>query len=230
MLVESGEPYRTALQSRFNNHTEAALALEASVSRGQAASADGFARSLLAAWKASKCSQKQLYWIHRLAMEHGEKPVEQVRKLPFFNVCALFSTALAHLRYPRLRLGGSFLVKVGRRGEVLVLSRGFVIGTVVNSELHVKSIASDEEVEALKRLETAPLEFARAYGQRTGSCMFCGHSLTTAESVGNSYGPICAEQWGLPWETTEAARRERGVRELIRLKENLDAASDRLVR
>jgi hypothetical protein len=44
-----------------------------------------------------------------------------------------------------------------------------------------------------------PLKVALGYGKLTGSCCFCGLDLSTEESVGAGYGPICAANWGLPW-------------------------------
>lgn len=36
------------------------------------------------------------------------------------------------------------------------------------------------------------LEYAAAYGRRTGRCMVCGRTLTKKESVDAGIGPICA--------------------------------------
>ena len=44
---------------------------------------------------------------------------------------------------------------------------------------------------------------AKAHGAQHGQCCFCNAPLSTDESVSNGYGPICADNWGLPWTVTE---------------------------
>ena len=36
-------------------------------------------------------------------------------------------------------------------------------------------------------------------GKKYGFCMYCGHLLTTDESLTAGYGPVCASSYGLPW-------------------------------
>jgi len=51
----------------------------------------------------------------------------------------------------------------------------------------------------LAMLAAEPAAYAKVQGQRTGFCMFCGRPLTNLESVAHGYGPICAENFNLPW-------------------------------
>jgi hypothetical protein len=44
-----------------------------------------------------------------------------------------------------------------------------------------------------------PIGKAKVSGIEFRNCCFCGIELTTKESVAAGYGPICAENWGLPW-------------------------------
>lgn len=44
---------------------------------------------------------------------------------------------------------------------------------------------------------------AKAHGSQHGQCCFCNAPLSTDESVSNGYGPICADNWGLPWIVRE---------------------------
>ena len=229
MRVESGEPFRTPIESKFDNHTAAAVQLEEMIAKGTLGNSDGFARSLIAAWKASKMSSKQIYWMHRLANDTPSKPADPpVEAIEFFNVATLFSTALKHLRFPRLRLGGSFIVKMSREREVGAFDNGVRIGTLKNGKLELTRAAQPHHKDKLVQLEKDPLGYARGYGLRTGSCMFCGLTLTAAESVGNSYGPICAENWDLPWADTDAARREKETRKLLALHEELTSQSEHI--
>jgi hypothetical protein len=51
----------------------------------------------------------------------------------------------------------------------------------------------------LVHLSADPAAVAAAYGQLTGSCCFCGLTLTDPRSKHVGYGPICAGNRGLPW-------------------------------
>lgn len=66
-------------------------------------------------------------------------------------------------------------------------------------------------------LENDPADVARLHGQRTGRCCFCRKPLITNESVTMGYGPVCADNWGLPWgmrATAEEIAAEK--REMLR--------------
>jgi hypothetical protein len=39
-----------------------------------------------------------------------------------------------------------------------------------------------------------------ATGRQTNNCCFCSTGLTNHISVAVGYGPICADNWGLPWD------------------------------
>lgn len=54
-------------------------------------------------------------------------------------------------------------------------------------------------LEALKEFNADPQSVARAYGRATSHCCFCGLGLTDGRSVAMGYGPVCAENYGLPW-------------------------------
>lgn len=54
-------------------------------------------------------------------------------------------------------------------------------------------------VAALHGLAKDPAGYAKVYGQRFGNCCFCGLDLRDGRSVAVGYGPICAENYGLPW-------------------------------
>ena len=52
---------------------------------------------------------------------------------------------------------------------------------------------------ALAAFAANPAGQAAAHGHKTGSCCFCGLTLTDQRSVTVGYGPICADRWNLPW-------------------------------
>ena len=44
-----------------------------------------------------------------------------------------------------------------------------------------------------------PLQAAKAHAALTGECSFCGAELSDERSKSVGYGPVCAENYGLPW-------------------------------
>lgn len=46
---------------------------------------------------------------------------------------------------------------------------------------------------------TPTAEEAKAFGDSTHHCVFCHKGLTTKESKAVGYGPVCADNYGLPW-------------------------------
>lgn len=59
-----------------------------------------------------------------------------------------------------------------------------------------------EVTDALNEFSKDPVQAAKAYGQETNNCCFCGKLLTDdreGRSVEVGYGPICASHFGLPW-------------------------------
>jgi hypothetical protein len=65
---------------------------------------------------------------------------------------------------------------------------------------------------SLAGILSAPLNHAVAQGHATGSCCFCSRQLTDARSVAHGYGPICAENYGLPWDAERTAARTENLR------------------
>lgn len=51
----------------------------------------------------------------------------------------------------------------------------------------------------LETLHKEPLESFKFIGQRYSYCCFCGTEITSKNSLAVGYGPICAENYGLPW-------------------------------
>ena len=70
--------------------------------------------------------------------------------------------------------------------------------------------------ELLEQFAIAPMAFAAIQGKRQNFCCFCRAELTNPGSIHWGYGPICAENFGLPWTNAEPtdARDERVDNEL----------------
>lgn len=69
------------------------------------------------------------------------------------------------------------------------------------------------ERDATTKAQAALVEFSRdpvgkskLYGKLTNSCCYCGKELNDPRSVMAGYGPICADNWGLPIPTMAEAK------------------------
>ena len=207
-----------SIDSRFASHLEAFNVLQSLVASGKVTG--GFPTSLVAAFQSSRCSQEQINWIPVLVFDAEQSQVEAATavKIDFSQVNLILATALSKgLLSPRLRFHG--IAVTVRRGVTTVTRDRRPLGTVLNHELVLVNNITPEDRAELEKLAADPISYASLFGQRTGSCMFCGLMLTTAESVGSGYGPICAEKWGLPWENSMGAQREKLVRLHQQLKE-----------
>lgn len=203
------------VDSPFETHEDAAAALRAS-------HPNDFGLAILNAFERGRASPDQIAWIHILATPKEEEPKGVA--IPFDNVNLLFATALSKgLKAPRLRLDG-IVLRIAKEGHVIIVrtkQERKLLGRVTNNVACLTRWVREDEIEQLRKLNDDPLVAARVYGQRTGSCMFCGLLLTTAESVGSGYGPVCAENWSLPWHDSEGAKRERLIRQFLRTQEQL---------
>lgn len=59
--------------------------------------------------------------------------------------------------------------------------------------------AKEEVVKFMTALGNDPVGVVKKYGKLSGKCVFCSSPLSDPKSLKNSYGPICAEHFGLPW-------------------------------
>jgi uncharacterized protein DUF6011 len=160
-------------------------------------------------------SDKQWYWVGKLAERAGAaKPAPEAVKVAgtFAGVLALFATASAHLKRPRIalmlsdgtdvrlslagaassnpgyvyvRVGGEYAGKVSPAGDF----QPFKLAPNVLAALR----------DLLGELAADPAGVASAYGKLTGACCFCSIALTDERSTSVGYGPICAGHYGLPW-------------------------------
>lgn len=55
------------------------------------------------------------------------------------------------------------------------------------------------EAGAMRGVRHLTADEAAAYGRATDHCVFCGHGLEDERSTTVGYGPVCADNYGLPW-------------------------------
>lgn len=162
-------------------------------------------------------SPLQMSWAHKLVLDAKRRAPDSgeidmdLRAL----VGMLRQAAGAQKRFPRivLRRDGAPAITVsllgdGTRHPGAVLVRS---GTTTHALVHrdgmrvLPRFAFEEVREVLLALARDPSRVLAQHGIATGVCCYCGRPLSTAESRSVGYGPICAEQFGLPWGDTSVA-------------------------
>ncbi len=168
-------------------------------------------------------SHKQLAWLHVLANEEMERRAVPVHVAPpapqhvggLGKVRELLALAATKLKFPKIRLAtsakqGYILYLAGSKsgshaGDVAIKERDrYTLGWVTAAGVFIAHPQANlarhpDLIPLLKALSASPTDAARIQGQLTGNCCFCGLPLTDPRSTGAGYGPICADNWGLPW-------------------------------
>lgn len=93
---------------------------------------------------------------------------------------------------------GKYYAKVQKNGEI----RWFNDARTPNIQSEIQTIVSD------------PISTAKMLGQKYSNCCFCGLELTNKNSLAVGYGPICAANYGLPWEGMAEQKEIEGLGEL----------------
>ena len=62
-----------------------------------------------------------------------------------------------------------------------------------------RAVSNPAIADTINAIIADPIGTAKVIGQRTGHCIFCSRELTDAKSIFHGYGPVCAENFGLPW-------------------------------
>ena len=176
-----------------------------------------FASSLITQYRRKdRLSAKQWACMVRLAERVRQGyPAPQVENVgDFRGVVALFDKASANLKWPKIKLAlpdgrPMVLSRAGERsrypGTINVTDGGpygqnVWYGRIDREGAWTKSRnACDEVGDMLRALADDPAGTAAAYGKHTGHCCFCRRGLTDQRSLDVGYGPVCAENFDLPW-------------------------------
>lgn len=170
-----------------------------------------FALSLLAS--AGRWSSKQEYWAAKLA-DRATAPQVAPEVIDVSGILALLTRAGAKLKRPKVRLEtasgqrvvlsiagdrsrytGSVMLTDGRPfGENTYFGRIDPTGALTAAHA-----MTAEVLDLLRRFATDPAGTGSVIGKAIGSCCFCSRQLETKESLAVGYGPVCAENYGLPW-------------------------------
>lgn len=153
---------------------------------------------------------------------HEQQAVARLTETTLARIAQLFAAArAAGLQRPKIRLrtssgkrititaapnhsrnAGCYYVKVQN------LFNGTLYCGLITAEgvWRPTSSCPAEVTEALVAFNADPASVATAYGHATSHCCFCGLGLTDGRSVAMGYGPICAENYHLPWGEERAAQ------------------------
>ena len=171
-----------------------------------------FAASLL---EARNPTDKQKYWIKRLAnpvVVDDSKPKENVQNVS--KMIEFISRGHEKLKWPKIvfRVYERTLVisLAGDRSKepgsinVKDYNDGFWFGRIKKDgtwqpHLSVNQEVSDNILKSIRFFAENPAKVAAEYGHLTGHCCFCCRTLTDERSTSVGYGPICAENYDLPW-------------------------------
>lgn len=192
-------------ESPFTSDKEAAQALLLS---GKASS---FGHSLIRQFsERGRLSAAQAPYLHLMAME-----AQGVEKAPdaqgneaeggFQAIVDLLTTAGAKLKWPKIRYAG-LRISLSRNGgaNVTTNERAYedrtYLGRISQGGAFFPARGCPDTVlPLLQALTVDPAHATSVEGQRVGSCCFCARELTAQESLVAGYGPVCADNWGLPW-------------------------------
>lgn len=174
-----------------------------------------FAIDLIRAHRSGRISENQKAWLHKIATEVCSPNrlrinLRRIRDLMFDaekRVGSLKKTKITiHDGETKYRL--SIAGPTSKRPGCVYVVCGEVFLGRINLEghwepqpytvQHHKELHDSAET-FLVAMNKDPVGFAVSHGASSGICMFCSRRLDTKESVSVGYGPVCAENWGLPW-------------------------------
>lgn len=161
---------------------------------------------------------KQTPWVGKLiARANGEDKPQPVQVGDLAPILALFSRAGSRLKRPAIVLStpetGALKVTVaGPRskhpGNLSVAGLGSFdnrawFGRIAIDGTFIPARDAEGKEAALagilSRFAAEPAQVAAEHGKLTGACCFCNRALEDARSTAVGYGPICAGNYGLPW-------------------------------
>jgi hypothetical protein len=190
-----------------------------------------FASSLLTQYdRRGSLSERQWPHVARL-IERADSPPDCVvaaaggvvaprgAELPAAGLATLrarFAAASANGIVPGIRinfadLGRLRIVAPSRRsaffGQPILFVRfnDAYAGRITEGRFVARSADGDLALPALRHLLDRPLDTLASVGRTTGTCCYCARELTDPRSVTHGYGPICASQYGLPWDAVRDA-------------------------
>lgn len=191
-----GETFQSELSSKEALHIVAGLDSQ-------------FAKSLTLQYvRNGQLSARQWPWVHKMAVD-AMTPQKAAQELPDCSaIVSLFDFASeAGMKRPRITFPEAKFSLAGERSRVagsIQVSQGSYPGkyfgyiTPEGEFVPGRDFAS-LDLTFLEAFSKSPRAYAKSSGMESGSCRFCGLTLSTKESLSVGYGPVCASHWDLPW-------------------------------
>ncbi len=144
----------------------------------------------------------------------------QAARLDASGIVAMFARAVergAERVSISLNTGGGIRFGRGRNGTIYVSDcgdfgsrRDYGRIAVGSSTITLRDDVAPEVALAVAAVAADPVAAIVQHGHLTGKCSFCSRPLTDGGSIAHGYGPICAERYGLPWnsESNRALRKQ----------------------
>lgn len=174
-------------------------------------------------------SAEELEDRHATSSVRGQTPAELPVKAP--ELIALMQKAYdSGILWPRIRLhlrkGEYSLVNGIRQLTIQRLSDsskypGSILIKVYNSDDWIVRLYINDNYswhpgwyyktqlqQGIRQIVQLPITEIIARAKELGTCCFCGHELENSISVAHGYGPICAANYGLPWEEQQTTLEE----------------------
>jgi hypothetical protein len=164
-----------------------------------------FARSL---YNADKLSDKQLAWVHKLAVDFASQSASQNDTQPsqFEALFAAFEAAKSKgAKRLTLRFDGINIKPNRDNSSLWVTSQTeFEQGDYGLKPKYLGKVTmagcdsrlSDDVKAIIMAAASDPLNAAIRYGKVSGECSCCGRELTDPKSIEAGIGPICATKFG----------------------------------
>lgn len=170
-------------------------------------------------------SEKQMFYVRKLITEAGGSGNAAKETGEIVNAEALqqlFRCALrADVQYPHISypVDGThdeqhikaFLAD--NRRDIIFMSERTRVRYAWFDALNNKLHCTHNQVQPttalykqIRRILADPVAEAIVSGKLTNRCMFCSLELKNEFSVDHGYGPICAENYGLPWHAGKSSK------------------------
>ena len=131
--------------------------------------------------------------------------------MDYETLFTMLRKASGNLKYPKIKFTSTngfdkVTLYLATKGYVAIKVNSIYVGKVTpgigsdfqNSVFRMYQGTTELQNEILEFCKN-PDAATKLYGQRYSNCCFCGIELTNKASLQMGYGPICADNFGLPW-------------------------------
>lgn len=139
-------------------------------------------------------SDAQIFWVMKLALQQ-----EKFHKCETKEIFELLDKGPLTVKFKTLGIN----LKIYKDGGIVL--NGGRIGRYTKEGVYCQQGIDPNVLEnfILAFCKLGVKECMRRIGKRTGICCYCARELTHDISIGQGYGPVCADKFGLPFPHEE---------------------------